>query len=500
MKTLKLKSISKKFPGVEALKDFSFSIEPGKIYGLVGENGAGKSTLVKILMGLYQPNGGDIYQSGEKIVIKNPFSAIYDHGIDAVFQDHPLIPHLSIAENVFLDKLQDFYQHQLIDNKRLQEQAFRVLTRVGLELDVAKPCGETSEAEKSLIDFAKALSHDPQILILDEITAPLVSGIVEDLFEILRDLKSKGKTVIFISHRLEEVLSISDEILVLKDGYFQGVIENANKDEASATRKEIIRRMTGTEKGLSFPSKKLDKVDGDAVLSIRNLHNNYLHGIDLDIYKGEIVALAGLDGQGQSLLLRAISGLLTRVEGTIILEGEEILIRDVFDAVRNGIFYVSDRRDEEELWMTHEIWLNISVPSISSRTHLGLIPMKNDRSTVNNIASDLNIEPPSLNNVINTLSGGNRQKVVLGKYLLSKPRILLMDQPTIGLDINAKMEIYHLVRDFVNNGVPVLTVLTDCEEVLNLPDRILVMHEGRIAREFSGEGIDEEELLDSYYG
>jgi len=239
--------------------------------------------------------------------------------------------------------------------------------------------------------------------------------------------------------------------------------------------------MTGTEKGLFFPDKKDEEAKGEVVISIRNICNNRLQGIDLDIRTGEVVALAGLDGQGQSILLRAIAGLLPHVEGEIILEGEKLKIRNIYDSIKNGIFYISDRRDEEELWMTHDIWLNMSVPSVSSRTNFGFIPMKDDRLTVKNTASNLKIEPPALSNIIQNLSGGNRQKVVLGKYLLAKPKILLMDQPTIGLDISAKMEIYKLVREFVDNGIPVLTVLTDCEEVLNLPDRILVMHEGKIA-------------------
>jgi len=475
MNTLELRSVYKRFPGVEALKDFSFTLEPGKIYGLVGENGAGKSTLVKILMGLYQPNDGEIILSGKTVDIRSPYSAIYDHGIDAVFQIHPLIPQMSIAENVFLDKLQEYYINGLINWRNLEGEACDVLEKVGLKLDVSRCCDEISEAEKSLIDLAKALSHDPQILILDEITAPLVSSIVDRMFDILLELKSEGKTVIFISHRLEEVLSIT-------------------------TRKEIIRMMTGTEKGLLFPDKMIEKAKGDVVISIRNIRNNHLHGIDLDIHKGEVVALAGLDGQGQSILLRAIAGLLPHVEGEIILEGKKIKFRDIYDSIRSGIFYISNRRDEEELWITHDIWLNMSVASVSSRSKFGFIPMKNDRSTVRSVASNLKIEPPSLSNVIQNLSGGNRQKVVLGKYLLAKPKFLLMDQPTIGLDISSKVEIYNLVREFVNNGIPVLTVLTDCEEVVNLPDRILVMHEGKIAREFSGESINEEELLDSYYG
>ena len=500
MGTLTLDSISKRFPGVEALKEISFALDEGRIYGLVGENGAGKSTLVKILMGLFPPDEGSISIAEERLHIRDPHQARFVFGIDAVFQEHALIPQMSIMENVFLDQLDRFHDRGLLNYRRMGSETREVIGKVGLDLDVSLPADAISATERSLIEFSIALHRNPNILILDEMTATMPSEIVQDLFEIMRELKEAGKTIIFISHRLQEVLSICDEILVLKDGALQGNVDNTEKKDPVAIRKQIVLMMTGTEKGLHFPAREAQASEAPVVLSLRNLHNDRLGDINLDVREGEIVALAGLRGQGQSMLLRAAAGMLAHFEGDISLRGETRRIRNPFDAVESGIFYVSDRRDEEELWLSHDVWLNISLGSISDRARLGLIRMKDDRAVIQEMVENLRIETPSLSKIVQQLSGGNRQKVVLGKYLLSKPRILLMDQPTIGLDVGAKAEIYALLRSLANEGIPTLAVLTDLEEVVNLPDRILVMHEGRITREFQGAEVDEEELVDSYYG
>jgi ABC-type sugar transport system ATPase subunit len=482
------------------LKGISFALEEGRIYGLVGENGAGKSTLVKILMGLFPPDEGEIYIAEERLQIRDPNQARYMFGIDAVFQEHALIPKMSIVENVFLDQLDSFHNRGLLNYRKMEAEARDVIGKVGLDLDVTLPVDAISAAEKSLIEFSKALHRDPKILILDEVTATLASDIVQDLFAIIRALKQAGKTIIFISHRLQEVLTICDEVLVLKDGSLQGHVDNSEKKDLASIRRKIILLMTGTEKGLHFPPRSKIESKAPIVLSLRNISNPQLRNINIDVHEGEIVALAGLRGQGQSILLRTVAGILAHLEGDISMRGEPRRIRNPFDAIKNGIFYVSDRRDDEDLWLSHDVWLNISLGSISNRAKFGVIRMKEDRQIIKDMVEKLRIETPSLSKIVQQLSGGNRQKVVLGKYLLSRPRILLMDQPTIGLDVGAKAEIYALLRELANEGIPTLAVLTDLEEVVNLPDRILVMHEGVITREFMGVEVDEEELVDSYYG
>jgi ABC-type sugar transport system ATPase subunit len=500
MRTLILDSISKRFPGVDALKGISFAFEEGRIYGLVGENGAGKSTLVKILMGLFPPDEGEISIAEERLHIRDPHQARYKFGIDAVFQEHALIPKMSIAENVFLDQLDSFQDRGLLNYRRMETEARDVIGKGGLDLDVTLPIDAISAADKSLIEFSKALHRDPKILILDETTATLASDTVQGLFNILQALKKAGKTIIFISHRLHEVLTVCDEILVLKDGSLQGCIDNTEKKNLASIRREIILLMTGTEKGLHFPPRSTTESKGPVVLSLRNISNSQLRDINIDVHEGEIVALAGLRGQGQSMLLRTAAGMLANFQGDISLRGKPRRIRNPFDAIESGIFYVSDRRDEEDLWLSHDVWLNISLGSISDRARFGIIRMKEDRKIIEDMVESLRIDTPSLSKIVQQLSGGNRQKVVLGKYLLSRPRILLMDQPTIGLDVGAKAEIYVLLRELAREGIPTLAVLTDLEEVVNLPDRILVMHEGEITREFLGAEVDENVLVDSYYG
>lgn len=497
---VRVQSIRKRFPGVEVLKGITFSLEKGRIYGLVGENGAGKSTVVKILMGIHQPDGGEVFIGGEEARIKEPSQARYTYKMDTVFQEHALIPQLSVAENIFLDKLDEFYEKGLIDQKRMQNEAKRALREVGLDIDVTLLASEFSEDEKSLIELAKALSRRPEILILDEMTAPLESSVVNDVFDVMRKLKKRGKTLIFISHRLEEVFKICDEIIVLRDGNMEGMVHNDSRENPLSMRKTVIGMMTGTERGLSFPEKTGLKSKGGVVLSLRNVKNKWLRDVSLEVCQGEIVALAGLRGQGQSRLLRTISGLLPEEDGDIQILGQSLRIKSPRDAIGNGIFYISDKRDEEELWLTHDVWLNISVASITDRTRFGFIRRSQDKKVVEKMVSRLRIETPSLAQIVRNLSGGNRQKVVLGKYLLARPKILLVDQPTMGLDVGAKAEIYQLLRKLSNEGIPTLAVLTDLEEVVNLPDRLLVMREGEIVKEFSQEVMDEAELLDSYYG
>jgi len=494
-------SIKKRFPGVEALKGISITLESGKIYGLVGENGAGKSTFIKILMGLHQADAGYLIIRGMKLKsVKSPAVARNVLKMDAVFQESSLIPNLSIAENLFIDKLNKFYKKGVLDRGALKREAEKALEKVELKLDVEAPAATLTEDLKRLVEFARILVTDPDIIILDEVTAPLESTLVRMLFEKLRELKERGKTIILISHRLNEILEICDTIIVLKDGRLEGVVDNEGVENKAEIRQRIIQMMTGSETGLQFPEKIGLKKRGRLVLRVRGLSNDILKNINLDLYEGEIVGLAGLRGQGQSILLRAIVGLIPKM-GEIYLDGQKIEIKNPKDAVKHGIFYLSDARDEEELWLTQDVLFNISNPSVRGRCTAGFVRKSIERRICNEIIAKLQVETPSLAQIVKNLSGGNRQKVVLGRKLLCKPKVFLADQPTKGLDISAKIEIYRLLRKLASEeGIPVLTVLNDLPEVVNLPDRVLVMREGTIVKEFSGEQISEEELLDSYYG
>lgn len=497
--TLRVTSLYKEFPGVKVLKGISFNLKAGKIYALVGENGAGKSTLVKILMGIHSPGSGEIFIKNETVKIKDPIHARNAYKIDAVFQEHSLIPQLSIAENISLVDLKSHYSHSLLSNTKLNTRAEEVLEEVGLSLDVSKPAEKLNEGEKSLIELAKVIARNPDIILFDEMTASLESSIVEELFTIIRDLKSKGKTIIFISHRLDEVLKISDEILVLKDGDLVGTLDNEVKEDFPEKRKKIINYMTGIAGGLQFPPKTGLKTQGKVVLSIQGLASKHLKPTNLEVREGEIVGLAGLRGQGQSKLLRTIAGILNKQEGQIFIDGQEVKINSISDAMKAGIYYLSDRRDDEELWPSHDVLFNMALSSIDQRSIGGIIRKRVEHAHARRMVEKLRIKTPNLENIIRCLSGGNRQKVVLSKYLLAKPKVLLLDQPTVGVDIGAKMEIYQLLRALADEGIPTLALLTDREEILQLPDRLLVMCEGEIVNECCEADVDEKRLLDSYY-
>lgn len=495
---LEADSITKDFPGIRALDNVSFPLEKAKIYGLVGENGAGKSTLLNIFLGVFPPTRGEVRIKGEKANIKSPAQAREKYGVDGVFQYSVSIPTLSVAENLFLGEEIVFYKRGLIDFRELRNRAGEILSALDLDVDVTLPSGRLSPAELKLVEFARSLSHNPEIIILDEVTAPLERDDVTRIFEIMRDLKKKGKTLIFVSHRLKEVLEITDKCLVLRDGELRGNVKTEDVE-----REDLIKLMTGRKKGLSFPERDISKREEkeEIVLSIRNLNAvkpTALKNINLDVRRGEIVTLAGLRGQGQSELLKCLYGLIP-YSGDIYLDGKKEKINKPTDAIKHGIMRISDDKEKEELCLTLSVLRNITHASLSIRPKFGFINLKKEKRDSETFVSMFRIETPSLDQQVLNLSGGNRQKVVLAKCMRTKPKVILADQPTKGLDVGAKMDVYRILRDLANKGVSILTVLTELEEVLNLPDRIQVIREGEIIREFPAWGLKEDELLHSYY-
>ena len=499
MKTvLEAISITKDFAAVRALDNVSFYLEKGEICGLVGENGAGKSTLLNIFLGVFPSTKGEVRIRGEKADIRNPAQAREEYGIDGVFQSPISIPTLSVAENLFLGKENTFYKRGLIDFEELHDQARRVLSRLDLDIDVTLPAGTLSPAELKLVEFAKVLSHNPEIIVLDEVTAPLERGAITRIFEIMRNLRKEGKAVIFVSHRLKEVLQISDRCLVLRDGKSAGSVRTEDVEE-----EDLVELMTGQRRGLSFPQRDVSKgreEKEESVLSIRGLNTvkpTVLKNINIELRSGEIVALAGLRGQGQSELLKCIFGLIPNYGGDIYLHGKKVEITNPADAIKHGIVRISDDKEKEELCLSLSVLRNMSLAKVSRQKWL--VNPKEERKNAETFVSMFRIETPSLDQQLLNLSGGNRQKVVLSKWLQVKPEVLLADQPTVGLDVGTKIEVYRILRDLAKGGLSILTVLTEMEEVLNLPDRILVMREGGIVRELTAEGLKEDELLRSYF-
>jgi len=494
---LATEGLTKVFPGVRALDNVSVSIRTGEITSLVGENGAGKSTLVKIICGVYGYDKGKIYIKGKEVKYKNSMEALLRYKIICVHQDSTLIPELSVVENFFLEVENKFYRKGLISYSAMKAELRKFLDDLNLNnIDVDLKAKYLKPHESKLIEFAKALYHDPNLLILDETTAPLSKHEVDLVFNRLRELKKSGKAIIFISHRIGEVLDVSDRVIVLREGRVAGVLEGNDIE-----RDRVIKLMIGREVKFSdyFPPRATNIDPDKKILVVKNLRGNGIN-VSFDLRKGEILALAGLGGQGMSEVLRMIYGILPKEDGDIYLNGKKLDIRNPRDALRHGIIYISENRELEELFTNLTVKDNIAVPLLDRCCKRNIILRKKLNEVVRNVIQELAIKTPSLDSIIMQLSGGNRQKVIIGRYLFKEPKVFLFENPTAGIDIKTKMEIYRILRDLADRGIGVIVYLSELPEVVGLPDRVLVMHSGRIIKELVGSEITEENVLKAYFG
>jgi ABC-type sugar transport system ATPase subunit len=494
---LSTEGITKVFPGVKALDNVNISIRTGEITSLVGENGAGKSTLVKIISGVYDYDKGKIFIKGKEIKYKSSLEALLKYKIACVHQDSTLIPEMSVVENFFLEIENKFYRMGLISYSAMRTELKKFLNELNFnDIDVDLKAKYLKPHEAKLIEFAKALYHDPTLLILDEVTAPLSRHEVDLIFEHVKDLKKSGKAILFISHRLAEVTDLSDRVIVLREGKVAGVLEGNN-----IKRDQIIRLMIGKEVTLLqyFPPRAIAINPGKKILVVKNLKGN---GIDVsfDLREGEILVFAGLGGQGMSEVLRMLCGILPKESGDIYLDGRKIEIKNPRDAIRHGIIYISENRELEELFTNLTVKDNISIPILDRCCRKNIIIRKRLDEAIKNVIQAFDIKTPSLDSIIMQLSGGNRQKVIIGRYMIKEPRVFLFANPTVGLDIKTKMEVYRTLRDLANRGIGIIVYLSELPEVVNLPDRVLVMHSGRIVKELVGSEITEENVLKAYFG
>lgn len=494
---LATEGITKTFSGVKALDNVSIFIRNGEVASLVGENGAGKSTLAKIISGIYGYDKGKILINGKETKYRNPLEALLKYRIACVHQDSTLIPEMNVVENFFLEIENKFYRKGLISYSTMKAELQRFLRDLNFNnIDVDLKAKYLRPHEAKLIEFAKSLYHEPNLLILDEVTAPLSRHEVDLIFDHVKSLKNSGKAVVFISHRLAEVMDISDRVIVLREGRVAGDLEG-NEIE----RDQIIKLMIGKDVVLSkyFPPRATNINSSKKILVVKNLKGN---GVDVsfDLREGEILAFAGLGGQGMSEVLRMIYGILPKETGEIYLDGKKIEIKNPRDAIRHGLIYISESREAEELFTNLTVKDNISVPILDKCSKKGMIMRKRMNELITNIVQTFSIKAPSLDAIIMQLSGGNRQKVIIGRYIIKEPRVFLFANPTVGLDIRTKMEVYRILRDLANKCVGVIVYLSELSEVVNLPDRVLVMHSGRIVKELTGEEITEENVLKAYFG
>lgn len=486
---LQMQGISKQFSGVYALNKVSLNIRPGTVHALMGENGAGKSTLMKCLFGIYKKDEGSIILDGKPVDFANPHAALLG-GISMVHQELEQVQEQSVADNVWLGRYET--KAGFIDDRKMAAETKKLLGQLGLEVDPRIKLSKLTVSQRQMIDIAKAVSYQCRVVVLDEPTSSLTEREVKHLFEIIRDLKAKGISIIYISHKMEEIYAIADDISVMRDGYMIGT-----RRVDSITMDEVIAMMVGRKLENRFPPKENNI--GDVVLRLKNCsedRENSIENINLELHRGEILGLAGLLGAGRTELLELIFGLRKRREGTIELNGREVKNRTAKEAIANGFALCTEERRYNGIFPGLSLNFNAVMPGISRyKNKLGAL---NDRKIVKDTAwvmENLKVKAASQDMSIHFLSGGNQQKVILGRWLLLDPEILLMDDPTRGIDVGAKYDIYQLILDFAKKGKSVIVASSEMPELLGICDRILVLSGGRITGEFGREEATQEEIF-----
>lgn len=485
---LEMKGIDKSFSNVKVLQQAQFSLESGELHALMGENGAGKSTLMKILNGIYTRDGGTVKVKGAEQTLSSP-SAALQLGIVMIHQELNLIPHLTVMENIFLGREFTFGPTKLIDWRKMKRESTRFLSQLGLAIDPDTIVGELSVGQQQMVEIAKALSMNTEILVLDEPTAALTDKEIDALFDVIASLKKRGVGMIYISHRMEEIFRMCDRITVMRDGRYVGTekVPETNMDQ-------IVKMMVGREIKDRFP--KVDIKFGEEKLKVEGLsQKGILHDISFSVRAGEIVGLAGLMGAGRTELAKALFGVSKVDRGTISVGGKPIALRKPMDAIRAGIALVTEDRKDEGLLLPMSVSDNLSMTNLTTVSNLGFLSGAKEKQLSDKMMKQLLIKASSGAQPVGSLSGGNQQKVVIGKWLATNPQVFILDEPTRGVDIGAKKEIYDLMNKLASEGVAILMISSELPEVLGMSDRILVMHEGKISGHFTKEEATQENIM-----
>lgn len=485
---LEMRNVSKRFPGVLALDNVSFCLIPGEVHVLLGENGAGKSTLIKILSGAYAKTQGEILIQGQKAEINGPTDA-FKYGISVIYQEFNLNPYMPIYENIFLGK-EFITKSGLIDKRKAVEETKRISEVVGLSASPTSLVKNLSVAQKQLVEIAKAIVSDAKIVVFDEPTATLTESEIEKLFQIINGLKRKGVGIIYISHRLREFREIGDRCTVLRDGRCVGTVELSQ-----VTEDDLIRMMVG--RAVDFNKRKASCASTEVVLEVRNLcYNDVLSSISFDVRKGEILGISGLVGAGRTELAKCVIGEYRKTSGEVYLNDRLLRISSPSDAIAQGIVYLSEDRRSEGLILRHDVKSNISLPALGKIVVRGLLSRAKERGHVNSLVGRLSIKTPNLEAPAQDLSGGNQQKVIIAKWLFRGAEVYIFDEPTRGIDVGAKEEIYRIMETLVRDGASIIMISSDLVEILRMSDRILVMRQGRaVAVLENEEELAEEDVL-----
>ena len=466
---LRMRGIKKEFPGVRALDDVELHVKRGTVHALMGENGAGKSTLVKCLIGMYAPDAGEIELNGEPLRIASTHFAL-SRGISMIHQELSPIPHMTVAENIFLGR-EPLTWYRLVDMAELNRMTRALLERLGIRVDPQKKMVELSIANVQLIEIAKAISYDSSLIIMDEPTSAITEAEVANLHAIIRSLREKGISIIYITHKMDEVFKICDEVTVLRDGRFVDTrpIEALSHDL-------LIQKMVG--RGLTDMFHKEETAVGETLLEVKGFSGKRFRNVSFEVKRGEIFGVAGLMGAGRTELLEAVFGVTRRHAGTLHLRGQEVDIRSPAEAIRHGFAFLTEDRKLTGLYLHASVRENMSIANLLQYLVGPFVSFRRITADCQRMRERLRIKTPSLHQIVKNLSGGNQQKVLISRWLLTKPEILILDEPTRGIDVGAKAEIYRLMVELAKAGKTIIMISSEMPEILGMCDRIMVMHEG----------------------
>ena len=481
--------VNKAFSGVAALQDVQFNLKQGEVHALLGENGAGKSTLMKIISGVYTRDSGDLVINGEKITHNLTPQSAQERGIGIIHQELNLCPHLTIAENIFLNR--EFSKAGILNRNKQNEEAKKYLKILDLDIDPDTLVKKLPVSKQQMVEICKTLSMDARIIIMDEPTSALTEKEIEDLFKIILKLRDEGRGIIYISHRLEEISRIVDRVTILRDGKYVTTMNYADTN-----LQEIISFMVGRTLTEKFPRIEVER--GEKVLEVKNLSSPNGVGVkdvSFSLYRGEILAFAGLMGAGRSETVRAISGAGQMSGGEVILEGKTLQIRHPKDAIALGLFCAPEDRKRDGLCVKMTLAQNITLPSLDIVSKFGIIRRKLEAKKTNEMVQSLRIKTPGIDQYVRNLSGGNQQKVVVGKWLMRNAKVVIFDEPTRGIDVSSKIEIYNIINDLKRRGIGVMFVSSELPEILGMSDRVIVMCNGKITAELMTKDTNQEEIL-----
>jgi ribose transport system ATP-binding protein len=482
---LKIEHISKHFGGLVALNDVHLDLRYKEVHAVVGENGAGKSTLMNILGGIVKRDSGKIFYKGKQVEFESPLDSI-KAGIAIIHQELSMLPALNVMENIFMGRMDSKFGWVLWN--KLKEKALRVLNQVGLKLNPYQLVGDLSISDRQLVEIAKALIQNAHLIIMDEPNSSLTKLETRQLFKVVKDLKRSGVSILYVSHKIDEVLQIADRITVLRDGHFIGTL-----DKKEATTDKVIKMMVGRELNSAYAGTKREI--GETVLDVRGISGENFKDISFNVRKGEIVGFSGLVGAGRSEVARAIFGVDPVSSGTVIWQQEAVQFKSPLEAIKKGIAFVPEDRKEASLFMELPIGLNMSISELPRINHGGIINNSQVKRIIKRFAAMLNIKMVSADYPVSSLSGGNQQKVVLARWLATNPELLILDEPTHGIDVGAKAEIYKLMHELAGQGISIILISSELPEIILMSDRVVVLHEGRVTAVLNRDEISEDRIM-----